>query len=130
MERKLPKRRITLPDALLAGVIVLVSVVISLFIFGRSTGAKSATVKTASGSFEVSLDEDRDYTFSSKGYNYTAYVRDGEIWIVKSDCPDGICRSTRAVGRRDGAIVCVPGEVTITCGKEVSGNGDADIIAP
>jgi len=55
----------------------------------------------------------------NNGYHLILVIENGTVYISKSDCPDGICRSMR------GFIVCVPAEIQI---EAVSG-GSHEIVA-
>ncbi|MBR6916821.1 MAG: NusG domain II-containing protein [Clostridia bacterium] len=127
MTRKMPSKRITIVDIIiLVSVVVITALSVLLTIFGSSPSS-AAVITTADESFEVSLQSDRTFEFSSNGYNYKAVVADGEISIVECDCPDGICRSSAPVGKNGGSIVCIPGKVIITCGEEVTSD-EADVV--
>ena len=128
MSQILPRKKITLCDVFIM-VAVAALAVLSVILFslvGRENAY--AVVKTDVGSFTIPLDSDSTHAFSSNGFTYTAEVKDGEIYIVDADCPDGICKNTRAIGKRGGSIICVPGKMIVTCETEETQN--ADVVVP
>ncbi len=121
MER--PKRKLTVFDAILIFVIILTAAL--PIIFTKSDNTK-AVISTAGGSMTVDLAADTAFILESNGYHFKISVSNGEIYVEESDCPDGICKNTRPVGKTNGSIVCLPAKLMITCGEEVS---DSDVDA-
>ena len=124
---RLPTKKPTVPDFVLIFVLILSAVIVPVAAGGASSD--TATVQTAEKTFKVDLSRDTEFSFSSNGYDFTAAVKDGEIYIVECTCPDKICRSTGAIGKNSGAIVCMPAEMVISCDNGGDAD-DADFIIP
>ena len=129
MSKVLPKKKLTAADIVIIAAIALLTVLSVILIAVSGKTEVHAIVKTDRETFAVPLGKDIVYTFTSNGYTYTAEVSDGEIFISSANCPDGICANTRAIGKRSGAIICVPGKMMIKCGSEGDNNG-ADVVVP
>ncbi len=124
---RLPGRKPTLADIVLIAVIVLSGALFLIAASGNG-GASSATVRTENEEFEVPLGKNAEFPVSSGGYDFVIAVADGEIYVAESNCPDGICKATRPVGKRRGSIVCMPAKLIINC--EAGGDDGADVIVP
>ena len=130
MSQIIPKKRITVCD-----VVIIISVValtaLSFFLMTRpDSGSKSVHIITTEKDFYVDLDKDDEFDLESNGFSYTVKIADGSVSVTEADCPDGICRNTRPIGKTGGSIVCLPGKLIIEC-KETEGMpNDADIVVP
>lgn len=84
------------------------------------------TIKT------ISLTEDLDpITFTiedSKGGYNTVVVKDGQVGITDTNCPDKICVQTGFISDSVFPIVCLPHGLTIEI-KNATSNPSLDIIA-
>ncbi len=129
MEKRIPARRITVCDVIVMISVIAVIVISSILLFGKKQSSEYAAIKTDKETINVPLGEDGEYEFSSGGYHFKAGVKDGEISVIESDCPDGICKNTSAIGKRNGTIVCVPAHMIIECRGEVESDG-ADVVVP
>ena len=129
MEKRIPARKITFCDVIIIICVITVIVISSLLLFAKKQSAEFAAIKTDEETINVSLGKDGEYEFSSGGYHFKAIVKDGEISVAESDCPDGICKNTSAIGKRKGTIVCVPAHMIIECKGEVESDG-ADVVVP
>ncbi len=47
-------------------------------------------------------------------YSCVLLIKNGEISVIESDCPDQICKHSASIGQRAGAICCVPNALIIT----------------
>ena len=126
----MPKKKITPNDVIIISLVFVIGVVSLIFVFSKKRDTKNAVIKTGEDTLTVSLDTDGDYEFASNGYKFTAAVRNGEIYVVSSDCPDGVCRNTPPIGKRDGTIICLPAKMMIYCTAEVDDTNEADISVP
>ncbi len=114
------KFRVKLGDILLLVAIALLAGVLFLLPF-LSEKAKTAEIVIAeTGEVRViSLNQPAEYEISSRGVSLTVTVKDGAVFVSRSDCRDGICRNTPSISRAGQAIVCVPAGVVI----RISGEG-------
>lgn len=71
------------------------------------------------------LTEDR--TISIGGTN-TCQIRNGQVTMIKANCPDKLCMHFSAInGTSGGSIVCLPNQVVLTI--ENASESDVDVIA-
>ena len=130
MSRVLPEKKFTAVDF---GIIVFAIVLAALaviYLNTRNANAIQVTVTADNSSFTLDLTEDAVHEFKSNGYSFKAEIKDGEISIAESDCPDGICKNTSAIGKKSGTIVCLPAKMMITCKSEEDSNENADAVIP
>ncbi len=129
MKTTLPKKRFTVVD----GIVVLFCVawifVSSIALYSKDKSSKNAVITTDKDRIEVSLSSDAVFDVESNGYRYKIAVKDGEIYVAEADCPDKICAGMNHIGHNSGTIVCLPGKLSIVCGKEAPHDG-ADVIIP
>ncbi len=72
----------------------------------------------------LSLSKDIE-NFTVKGADNISFtIKNGEIYVSESDCPDKICLKTGHISRKGQSIICVPKRVSVTI--ESSGN-DTDV---
>ena len=57
--------------------------------------------------------------------NVSLEVKDGEIFVWESDCPNQICVREGAVSRAGQTIVCAPNKMTVTVTGGEEGGVDA-----
>lgn len=70
----------------------------------------------------ASLPLDVDTTYTVRGeYTNVLEVKDGEIFVADTDCPNQICRKEGAISRAGQSIVCAPNKMTVTV---TGGEGD------
>ena len=125
----LPRRKPTLADFALIFFIILSGILFLAATSGKAPAAY-ATLTSADGSFRIDLSKDTALAVSSNGYDYIIEVSGGEIYVKDCNCPDGICKTTKAVGKRPGSIVCVPGKLMINCNTGGDSGENADFIIP
>lgn len=106
-------------DFILAAVIAIIAALIWIIPLGKS-GA-TAHISQDGESFSISLSKDAEYELRG----CTVAVRDGEIFILKTDCPDRVCEKTGKISHAGEAIICVPQRVEI----RVSGDAEIDAVA-
>ncbi len=86
---------------------------------------RTLVISTPEGEAQYSLAEDRGISITSRGIKLCIVIRGGEAWVEESDCPDGICRESRAVSHAGETILCAPAGVRIS----VTGEGEIDFVA-
>ena len=52
-------------------------------------------------------------------------VKNGEVYVTDSDCPDKVCENTGRISKSGESIICVPNRISI----EISGEAENDVIA-
>ena len=70
---------------------------------------------------EISLSDDCEVKLSG----CIVKVRDGEVYVTDSDCPDKVCENTGKISKSGESIICVPNRISI----EISGEAENDVIA-
>ena len=130
MSRVLPKKKFTAVDLGIIVFAVLIAASSVIFLNSRTTNAKRVTVTADDSTFSLDLSENYVHEFKSNGYSFKAEIKDGEISIIESDCPDGICKNTPAIGKKSGTIVCLPAKMIISCINEEDSNENADAVIP
>ncbi len=106
-------------DLLLMGVLVLLALFLFLLPFLRGSGAYAQILLAETGEKRtVSLRQDGSYEISARGVQLTVQVADGAIFVARSSCRDGICRSTPAISRGGQSIVCAPAGVVVRISGE------------
>ncbi len=80
------------------------------------------TVKTVplSADGEFTVDEVPGMVFA---------VKNGQAYIVRSDCPDRLCEQMGPVSRAGQAVVCLPNRVVLTVESPAADPGAPDMIA-
>lgn len=58
-------------------------------------------------------------------YQNTLLVKDGELYVSSSTCPDRICQQSMPLTAKGGVICCVPNGVIITAGSK---NAEWDVV--
>ncbi len=115
------------------GDIVLVCVILALcvilpLIFVNDEKNENTVVVSVDGvkTHEISLFEDT--VFSPDGGHTYVTVRDGEAFISKSDCPDGLCMKMRKADSNGGSVICLPNRVSVSVKGQDATEG-ADVYA-
>ena len=117
--------------------IILITVILALalgaFLIFRSCAKEGSVVSvTVNGEIykRVSLDTDTTFdviTGESGEHKNTVTVKDGKVSVTYADCPDGICKSHRAINKRGESIICLPHRVAVTVEGGEEGNVDISI---
>ena len=66
------------------------------------------------GSLAYRVDLTKDATFDILDGKMTVAVKDGRIYVAKSDCKEQLCTHASPIGNKGGTIVCLPNKVVIT----------------
>lgn len=80
--------------------------------FALKGGASSAEIYI-DGKLAYTLDLSTDTSLELLDGKMTIEVSSGQIYVVYSDCPEGLCTHSTALGRQGGVIVCLPNRVVI-----------------
>ena len=106
-------------DYILAVSIAILAALIWIIPLGESGAA--ARISQDGESFSVPLSKNAEYELRG----CVVAVRNGEIFISKTDCPDRVCEKTGKISRAGEAIICVPQRVEI----RISGDAEIDAVA-
>ncbi len=131
MKRFLPKNKLTFADVVVCFAVVLLSVCTSLG-FGLSYDEKPRQIEiiVQNQSSVYSLEENDSIEIESCGFRYVIEISGGEVFISSATCPDKTCTHMKPVGKRNGSIVCIPGEIIIKTLDERGDGDEADIVLP
>ncbi len=123
----LPKKKITKFDLILISFLIISAMLLALRPF-FSEKQSFFTVTTPDFTENFSLQENFTKKISSRGIDLELSVENGEVWVVNSSCPDGVCVSSGKISRSGEAIVCVPAEIIIEIGGQNEEENAEDII--
>ncbi len=106
--------KMKLGDIILMTVLLLVALLLLLMPLFQEKAAL-AEIVTADGGERIiiPLDRNKDYNMSYRGVSLTVRVENGEIFVLESDCRDGICLNTPPISRAGQTIVCAPAGVVV-----------------
>lgn len=105
----------------------LILAVLLLLVPSRSSGG-TAYVKTADTDFYLDLHKNETRSVTSNGHTITLEVKDGEVRIKDSDCPDKLCERVGWISDSSKVIVCAPAKILVSI-QGPGGESDADFIA-
>ena len=75
----------------------------------------------------ASLPLDRDADFTVQGeYTNVIRIRDGEAFVLQTDCPNRTCLKEGGISKNGQSIVCAPNKMIAAV--EGGGEGDVDAI--
>lgn len=111
-------------DIILAAVIILFAMLFSLaqFLTGNERG--SLVTITVDGKLygTYSLDEEQDIEIdTSLGHNRIR-IKDGKVFMLEADCPDGYCKKQGKIVMEKETIVCLPHKLIV----EIQTTDDTD----
>jgi len=74
----------------------------------------------------ASLPLDTDTVYTVRGeYTNVLEVKDGEVFVADTDCPNKTCQKEGAISRAGQTIVCAPNKMTVTVTGGEEGGVDA-----
>lgn len=84
-------------------------------LFPKGTGGQVVVTRSGEEVGRYSLNAPvRTPIQGANGFSLTLVVEDGQVHVEDSTCPDLICQRHAPVSRAGEAIVCLPGQVTVT----------------
>jgi len=109
-------------DIILAAIILAVGIGASVFSAGGGAGEK--VVITVDGKIfgTYELFEDRIVTIRRNGHINKVKIRDGEVSMAESDCPNQDCVHQGKISRPSQSIICLPNKVVV----EIKGGKNED----
>ncbi len=99
-------------------IILLILLITTAIWFGtKSEGRIAVVCQNNALLYEIDLNDpaNEGKQFVIQGdYSNTIVVKQREIYVSESTCPDQVCKHSHPVGRDGGVICCVPNGVIIT----------------
>lgn len=120
------KKRLYINDFLLNLIVVLVCITIPLVMFLCSANNEKTLVVSYDGKEEKRISLDSDETFYVHGVEIE--VKDGQAYVVNSNCPDKLCVNMKKAKNAGDSIICVPNKVSVRIAG-ANKTGEADIVA-
>ncbi len=66
---------------------------------------------------EIPLNENSVIPIETEFGKNTVVIEKGEVWVIHSDCPDGLCEKDR-ISKSGESIVCLPNRLSVTVGDK------------
>ncbi len=123
----MPSRKITLCDAVL-GAVVVVMILSSLVLFSSGGRGSFALVSADGVESKYPLNRDGKYAFTSAGIDFVLEIKDNSASVVEAGCPDKVCVSSGKISSPGESIVCIPGRMSVKIIGEDGGADEADFI--
>ncbi len=83
----------------------------------RDNSVNTVYITTQNSKYAYSVVDDRTVNLSENGIDLTVIISNGDVFVERSTCPDGICTSLGKI-RKNGCIVCLPAKVIIELKSE------------
>lgn len=100
--------------------------IIALLFINNSQNGKYAVISVDGAEIlKISLSENKQNITLENTENIVFEVKNGEIFVAHTDCPDEICLKTGAISRKGQTIVCLPKKITV---KIIGTDSDADVV--
>lgn len=96
----------------IAAVVILAAAVLVWLVLEISRGPAAELKISVDGETygTYSLKEDREISVNDTN---VCQIQDGEVRMIKGDCPDQICVHTAAISKEGGSIICLPNRVIL-----------------
>ena len=103
--------------AVFAAILILALV---LLLLGLKKDGDAVLVISVDGKeTEYSLNESRDIVIESEGVTLTVTVKEGAVWVSKTDCRNALCSHSGKIDKAGQIIVCAPARVSL----KINGKG-------
>lgn len=124
---RVESRRFTPFDLLLVAGVVTLAVFLIMSSIAKASGPGETAIVEVNGHevMKISLLENRDYTVEGFRGKSSISVRDGQISMIDSDCPDKLCVKMGWISNNDTSVICLPNRVVI----RITGTGSFDTIS-
>ena len=107
------RRFLTLREGLVLAVLVLGLVI--WLVWPKATGAQVVLKRSGEELGRYALNTSvRVPVEGAGGFSLTLVVEDGNARVEDSTCPDLICQHHAPISKTGGAIICLPGQVSVT----------------
>lgn len=109
-------------------IIVLLVIAGAIWIFSMPGDAGNTAEISVDGNIVdvVSLSGENDGVYKIEGMNISYEIKDGEIAIISSDCPDKVCIDDGFISLGGQKIVCLPNKTVISIPRD--SDDDIDIM--
>ena len=112
-------------DIAVFAVILLFAVLLFSFgLFADEGAMLSVTVGDKKESY--SLETDRVFKLENNGVTLTVSIKDGEVTVKSSDCPDRVCVASGKISKVGQTVVCAPAQISLRIVG--SGGGELDAV--
>ena len=106
-------RLITLGEAAVLAALVLVLIV--WLVLPKRAGAQAVLTRSGEELGRYALDTPaRVPVEGANGFSLTLVVEDGMVHVEDSTCPDLICQHHAPISKTGEAIICLPGQVSVS----------------
>ena len=109
-------------DILFSAAVIVVALAAYFLMQGKERG--TAAVVSFEGETVAEIPLDRDGVYPLEGFDMELTVKNGEICVSRSDCPDKICEKTGFISGSRQSIVCLPNRASIRLIKNTESNID------
>ncbi len=93
---------------------VIILAIAAFFLFKPKSKGATAVVNFPNGSqTTIDLTQNKQYDFTSNGYQVHLVVEDGSIRFVDSECPDHLCEGFGRLSHSDQMATCLPAGVSV-----------------
>ncbi len=116
------KKLIQKSDVIFTVVIVAAVLLMWLFMIPKESGTQAVIRQDGNVIATLPLSRDAQYEVVGK-YHNTFEIKDGAIFVLRTDCPNHQCQKTGAVLSAGQTIVCAPNSVSVTISGEESIDG-------
>lgn len=99
-------------DIIVIVIVFTVSLIFSKINFEEASVAVVRIDGVEKGRFSLSGRDDGVYVFKSKYGSNTVEIKEGNVRITETDCPDELCRKQGKI-KKSGKIICLPNHLTI-----------------
>lgn len=107
------RKFLTAPEAIALGALILA--LILWLCWPKGTGGQAVLTRSGEELGRYALDTHcRVPVRGAAGFSLVLVVEDGAVHVEDSTCPDLICQHHRPISKMGEAIICLPGQVTIT----------------
>ncbi len=111
-------------DIIFTAAIVAVALAVWGLFAAAPAGERAVIMLDGKQIASLPLDEDTIYTVRGE-YTNVLEVKDGQIFVRGTDCPNQICKKEGAISKDGQTIVCAPNKMTVTITGGEEGGVDA-----
>ena len=83
--------------------------VLALFVFPKTAGRTVVVKENNAVVYEGSINTDKNIVLE----NNTVVIKNGEVYMQKADCKNGICKHTGKISAKGETVICLPNRVTV-----------------
>ncbi len=98
-------------DIVFSAAVIVIALAAYFLMQGKGSGGTAVVSFEGEAVAEIPLD--RDGVYPLEGFDMELTVKNGEICVSKSDCPDKICEKTGFISGTGQSIVCLPNRISV-----------------